>query len=82
MAAISVERKDNNHGRYQREQSKTNSRILLRVTKNQGLGIVEGHTPSETEEETASSVGVRRAGNVGAPATVGRKGERERERQK
>jgi hypothetical protein len=45
---------------------KANSWILCRVTKDQGLDIVEGSAPSETERETAHGVGAR---NVGALAT-------------
>jgi hypothetical protein len=32
---------------------------------------VEGSAPSKTEEKPTRSVSVRRAGNAGAPATVG-----------
>jgi hypothetical protein len=38
--------------------------------ENQGLGIVEGSAPSKTEEEPTSSASIRRAGNVGTPATL------------
>jgi hypothetical protein len=37
--------------------------------ENQGLGIVEGSAPYETEKEPTSNVSTRRAGNVAAPAT-------------
>jgi hypothetical protein len=43
-----------------------NNQILCRVTKDQGLDIVEGSAHSETEKEVTHGVG---AGNVGAPAT-------------
>jgi hypothetical protein len=43
-----------------------NSRILCRITKDQGLYIVEGWAFSETEKEIMYGVG---AGNVGVPAT-------------
>jgi hypothetical protein len=49
----------------------TSSRIFCRVTKNQGLDIVEGPASSETAEDSTCSFSVRRAGNVGAPATLG-----------
>jgi hypothetical protein len=39
--------------------------------ENQGLNIVEGLTPSKTEEKPTSNVSVRRAGYVGEPATPG-----------
>jgi hypothetical protein len=47
------------------------------VVESQGLGIVEGSTPSETEEDTRA-VSIRRAGNVGASATIEKERERER----
>jgi hypothetical protein len=39
--------------------------------ENQELGILEGLAPSKTEEKPTSSISVRRAGYVGAPATPG-----------
>jgi hypothetical protein len=39
--------------------------------ENQGLGTVKGSAPSKTEEIPTSSVSIRRAGYVGAPATPG-----------
>jgi hypothetical protein len=47
-----------------------NSRIFCRVTKDQGLDIVEGSAPSETEEKPTSNVSVREAGDVGSPAAL------------
>jgi hypothetical protein len=44
------------------------SRIFGQDAENEGLEIVEGSAPSETEKETAHGV---RAGNVGTPATLG-----------
>jgi hypothetical protein len=41
------------------------------VEENQGLSIVEGSAPFKTEENPASSIGVRRAEHVGAPVIVG-----------
>jgi hypothetical protein len=40
-----------------------------RVAENQELDLVEGSSPSEAEEKPTRSIGVRRAGKVGAPAT-------------
>jgi hypothetical protein len=37
---------------------------------NQEQNVVEGSAPSKMEEEPASIVSVRRARNVGAPATL------------
>jgi hypothetical protein len=47
---------------------KANGQIFCQVAESEGLDIVEGSAPSETEKETAHGV---RAGNVGAPATLG-----------
>jgi hypothetical protein len=44
------------------------SRDFYRASKNEWLDIVEGSAPSETKEEPARRV---RAGDVGAPATLG-----------
>jgi hypothetical protein len=41
------------------------------LQKIRGLDIVEGLAPSETEKELTRSFRVRRARNVGAPATLG-----------
>jgi hypothetical protein len=38
--------------------------------KDQGLDVVEGSAPSKIKEEPNHSIGVRAAGNVGAPATL------------
>lgn len=38
---------------------------------NQGLDIVDGSAPSETDEESICVFSIRRTGNVGAPATAG-----------
>jgi hypothetical protein len=46
-----------------------NCQIYCWATKNQGLDLVEGSTTSETVEEPTHIVGVREAGDVGAPAT-------------
>jgi hypothetical protein len=63
-------------------------RTLRCVTEYQKLDLVEGSTPSEAEKE---SVGVRRAGYGGAPATQGvfvpigeteKKSEREKKQKK
>jgi hypothetical protein len=48
--------------------------------ENQGLGIVEGSTPSKMEEKPTSNVSVGRAGYVGAPATPGVMAHRGREK--
>jgi hypothetical protein len=45
-----------------------NCQIFCWVVKDQGLKVVEGLAPSEMKEPTCS-VGIRGAGNVGAPAT-------------
>jgi hypothetical protein len=41
------------------------------VKKNDEMGIVEGSAPAKTKEKPTSSVRERRAGYVGAPATLG-----------
>jgi hypothetical protein len=41
------------------------------VAENQELDLVEGSPPCQAEEKPTSSVSVRRAGYVGAPATPG-----------
>jgi hypothetical protein len=38
---------------FQIEDRETNSRTFQRLTKNDGLDIVKGSTPSEKEKETA-----------------------------
>jgi hypothetical protein len=45
-----------------------NSQIFHQDLQNEGLGIVEGSVPPEMEKETAHKI---RAGDVGAPATLG-----------
>jgi hypothetical protein len=45
------------------------SRDFQRVAENQELDLVEGSTPSEAEEKPTSSISIRRARKVGAPAT-------------
>jgi hypothetical protein len=52
--------------RFSERRSRKNGRNFQWVTKNQGLDIVEGSAPFETEKEIADGVG---AGNVGALAT-------------
>jgi hypothetical protein len=52
-------------------------RDVQRVVKNDGPGIVEGWTPSETEKDTA-----RRAGACNVEAQAPRSNERERERER
>jgi hypothetical protein len=49
---------------------KVNSRIIYQTSKNEVLDIMEGSAPSKMEEPTCS-FSVRRAGNVGALATLG-----------
>jgi hypothetical protein len=71
-ATISEEREDvweNLREKHRTGNRKADSRIFCRVTKNQELDIVEGSSPSETEEDPTRSFSVRRAGNVVAPAT-------------
>jgi hypothetical protein len=46
--------------------------------ENQGLGIVEGSASSKTEKKPTSSFSIRRVGNVGAQATVGKEREKRR----
>jgi hypothetical protein len=50
------------------EDSETSSRNFQRVTKNDGLHIVEESDPSDAEKQAAHRV---RAGDVGALATPG-----------
>jgi hypothetical protein len=50
---------------------KTNRQIFCQDVRNQGLDIVEGSAPSETEEEPTHSFSLRGTGNVGALATLG-----------
>jgi hypothetical protein len=57
---------------HQTGNREANCQIIFRVVENQELDIVEGSAPFEMEEEPTSSFSIRRAGNVGAPATMDR----------
>jgi hypothetical protein len=54
---------------HKREDHEAKNQILCQVTKNQGLGIVEGSDPSKTVEELTRIFSIRKARNVGARAT-------------
>jgi hypothetical protein len=54
---------------FQTGDHEESNRIFCRVTKDQGPVTVEESASSEMEEEPTHSYSVRRAGNVGAPAT-------------
>jgi hypothetical protein len=60
------DQRDRQEGHRAGDGEASSSRNSQRVTKNDGLELVEGSTPSEAEKETADTGGT---GNVGEPAT-------------
>jgi hypothetical protein len=54
----------------QREDYEAKSRILRRITKNQGLGIVEGSASTEIVDKPTCIISIRKGGDVGALVTL------------